>query len=273
MSRNRVIIILAGTLILIVAGGFIVLQNTKKPAEHTAPQIAQPVQPSPSGIMYDANGKLDTSSWQEYRSEYGGFSVRAPKDVSAIGCFGHACDPSIWGEHFLYILFQTSINDEAGEVGLSIEVIKKDKGSTLDTWLSDYITSGANQLFDVQKISINGYPTLQFDWQKKGSEHEIVYMHSSPYPNGNTYTSELIYSTIAADENSSSRFLVIDLGDRYAFVSHTLSIDKEALAKSYTSWGYPTYAKQALAIPNDKTLADIYAAILSSFKAFPPTKP
>jgi|CXWL01.1.fsa_nt_gi hypothetical protein len=268
MYRNKIIL----TIFLIVLVGGVIFFLNHNPALELPLTKTQPVQPSPSGIVYDANGKLDTSNWQEYRSEYGGFSVRAPKVYGVMAGCGHACDPAVSGQYFYYVFFQTSINEEAGAVGLSINIIKKNAGSTLDNWLDNYIVSGRDQLLNVQKTSINGYPALQFDWQKT-SNQEPVYMLSGVYPNGDVRDSIFIDPTAASSKDASSRFVIIDLGDRYAFASHSLSIDKEALAKSYTSWGYPAYAKQALMIPDNKTLADIYAAILDSFQAFPPTKP
>lgn len=264
MGRGK--IILASVFLIVLVGSVVFfLNHNPVPGLHLAKTL--PVQPLPSGIVYGADGKLDTSNWQEYRSEYGGFSVRAPRRVSAIGCFGHTCDPSVWGEQFYYLIIK-GVDEDIGLSGLNIQIIRKLGGSTLDTWLDNSVVSGKNKLSNVQKISVGQYSALQFDRQKEMPEapSAMVMVNTADYPLGNTYESGLIMSV-----NNSFRYLVVDLGDRYALIYYTLSIDQTTLPEYLATHGYSW--TQALAIPDNKTLADIYATILDSFQAFIPTKP
>lgn len=270
---NRSSIILAGALLVIVAGGFVVLQNTKKPAEQLSTQTVQSL---PSGIVYGADGKLDTSNWQEYRSEYGGFSVRAPRAMSGMGCFNrYFCN------EFNYLLTNTNIL----LAGLRLEIIIKNSSSTLDTWLNDYIVSGRDKLLNVQKTTIDGYPALQFDRQEEASNQDVIIIRSAAYsayfindnpvyekdPN-HPITPDVYEKGLVGAAGISYRFLVIDLGNRYAFVSYTLSINKQVISKAYVDPASSSFREQLFSLPNDKTLADVYAAILDSFQAFTPTK-
>lgn len=263
MSRGK--IILTSIFLIVLVGGVIFFLN-HNPAPELPLAKTQPVKPSPSGIMYGADGKLDTSNWQEYRSEYGGFSVRAPREMSMIGCSRqhNICNPISQEEDFNYLLTTTNIL----LAGLEIEIIVKNSGSTLDTWLNDYVVSGRDKLLNIQKTTVDGYPVLLFDRQEKVSDQKVIKIRFATYPTNDFYERDL-----ADFVGTSYRFLAIDLGNRYAFVSYTLSINKQAISKAYANPAYSFFQEQLVALPSDKTLSDIYAAILSSFQAFTPTKP
>jgi len=272
MSRDR-ILIAAGVILLALAGGFVAVQSVRKPTASPSSQTVEPGQLSPSGIVYGADGKLDTSDWQEYRSEYGGFSVRAPKEMSRVSGCTHACD-SYWGERFEYLLFRETgdMSGYVGPPGLSMEVVEKNSTSTLDTWLDTYIVYGKNYLTNVQKTNIKGHPALQFDFDEYQSgargDLKIATMQYDAYPWGYTSAYELSNPSYAI-----SRYMIIDLGNRYVFVQYLLSVDKKAEVAYFTSHSYYLHWVQVSQLLDDKTLTDVYAAIFDSFQAFTPTKP
>ena len=279
MKKN--FIIFSGIILVVVAGTFYIVhyKNTSLLLTRTPPttpsgsepQILSPQDPH-SEIVYTPDGKLDTSSWQEYRSEYGGFSVRAPRGMSQFISCTHACD-SYWGERFEYLLARMTNQTDNYYVeppGLSVEVIEKNSTSTLDTLLNDQIVYGRNYLTNLQKTRVGDYPALQFDFdahQPKTKEGlGFATMQYDSYPWGYTSAYDLSNPPYAV-----SRYVIIDLGDRYAFVQYTLSVDKKAEVAYFTSNSY-YYWVQASQLLDSKNLTDIYTAILSSFQAFPPTK-
>lgn len=230
-------------------------------SENTQETASAPIAPKDprSEIIYDANGKLDTSKWVEYRSEYGGFSVVAPKYFSSIGFSGKGYDPRRDGEFFHYILIPY---DEGGLYGMSIEVIQKMEGTHLDNWINKYVTSGSNKLMGVQKVSLSNYPALSFERQKTTSDMETVGIRYAIYPSGIEYNSGLAGATYAG-----FRFFVVDANDRYILIYHTLSINTQELLNSISGLG-PLTPK----FFDNKRLTDVYQSILDSFRIFPPTK-
>jgi hypothetical protein len=264
MSRDKVIIAIGVILLAGVGVFFVAGMRTSIGLPTANPQTI--ATSSISQVTYDANGKIDTSGWKEYRSEYGGFSVRAPKDMSMIGCSRqhNICNIISREEDFNYIL----TNADILLAGFMIEIMVKSSDSTLDTWLNDYIVSGRDKLLNVQKTVVDGYPALQFDRQEEVPDKEVVEIRFATYP-----TNDIYKRSISSFAGTSYRFLVIDLGNRYVFVSYTLSIEKHIISKVYADPAYSFFQEQLSAIPSDKTLSDIYAAILNSFQAFTPTKP
>lgn len=271
MHRNNVVFCILILTIIIVAGVFFIIQNKKvtlgAPREISLTQPLTPdgkipvraVAPSPvSQVMYTTEGKLDTSNWEEYRSEYGGFSVMAPRGIAGVGCFGKGCEPARDGEPFRYIL---TPDDGGGVDGMRIDIIKKKDGTNLDNWISKYIISGEEYFSGIQKTSLGKYPALQFDIHVKKKD-TTVYMEYVVYPSGSKNGWNIGgYSSI------SYRFIIVDLEDRYAIISYTLSIDSKAFLESLYDVG-PLTPK----FFDNTTLADIYSAILNSFQVFPPTK-
>lgn len=271
MNRNK--IILASIFLIVLVGGVVFFLN-RNPAPELPLAKTPPAQPLSSGIVYGADGKLDTSNWQEFRSEYGGFSVRAPEGMSQFISCTHACD-SYWGDRFEYLLANLRTKTDNYYVeppGLSVEVIEKNSTSTLDTWLDDYIVYGKEYLTNIQKTTIKGYPALQFDFDEHQPEMKgglgFATMQYDSYPWG--YTSAY---GLGNPPYAISRYLIIDLGNRYAFVHYLLSVDRKAEVAYFTSHSYYLSWVHESQLLDDKTLSDVNTAILDSFQAFPPTKP
>ncbi|OHA83926.1 MAG: hypothetical protein A2937_03235 [Candidatus Yonathbacteria bacterium RIFCSPLOWO2_01_FULL_47_33b] len=269
MSKNK--ITFASIFLATVVVIFVVLQKEKTLTEFPpTPAIparyvplketrqVQIIQAPRSEIVYTPEGKLDTSNWREYRSEYGGFSVRAPKEMASVGCFGHGCEPQRDGEPFHYTLIP---NDGGGVIGISIGVIKKRDGTNIDNWISKYIVSGGSEIFAIQKTSFKNYEALQFDIHVKQKD-TTVYVKYAVYPSGFENS-----RNIGGYNSISYRFFIVDLGNRYVMISHTLSIDSKVFLESLYDVG-PLTPK----FFDNKALADVYKAILDSFQAFTPTK-
>jgi len=224
------------------------------------------------GIVYQ-NEKLDTSNWVEYRSEYSGFSVVAPKERSYIFCtVGNfetgACDPKIYGEFFQYSLSDNLDGSGSLYPGLKILIVKKRDGTNLNNWISKYVSSGVygfNNLTDIKNTSVSKYSAISFD--VKNHDGVPVGVKYSDYPQGvefdHTFGNMPSYSPIL-------HCLVMDLGDKYGLVLYQLNIDKNSFEKEILSYNYLA-ARQSILLDN-KTLPDVYKAILESFHAFTPTK-
>lgn len=265
MNRNSTI--RASILLGIVLVGFFVLHHTNTLSQYPGPGGYPPPpdsHPSPPGIVY-ANAGLNTSDWQQYWSEENGFGfrVRGPWELSRIGCAVNKYAPC---KDFIYSL--TSDTSGIGLTGLVITTIFKNNGSTLDTWLNDYVVLGRDRILNVQKTTVAGYPALRFDTKEQMSDKDgITFKFDDGVSSG---------EGIAGFVGSSSRYFVIDLGNRYALVSQTLSIDKQAVSKAYNyPDGVPNnlFQEEVDALPSDQALADAYAAILDSFQTFTMTKP
>jgi hypothetical protein len=220
------------------------------------------------GIVYGADGKLDTSKWVEYRSEYGGFSVRAPKERGSIFCNGDNnsyCN----GEGFEYSLsdfFSKAYGLGIG--GFDIWTIQKKTSDNFDTWIKNHVSSGvygADNLSNIQKTSVAKYPALRFD--VKNQDGISVMVKYIKYPSFDNKEYDNVFKT---PRFSLLRLHLVDLGDRYAIISHTLLVDKNKFNEDLYAADYATAKKSVLL--DDKTLSDIYQAILDSFQAFPPTK-
>lgn len=231
-------------------------EEARKAVLNTSYVVSEPTPPTPqqvkdprSEIVYGADGKLDTSKWVEYRSEYGGFSVRAPKIFARIEC-GHGCDPKRDGEPFSYSL-TNGFEADSGLHGMEIHILEKKNGATLDNLLSTYTGTlpTDDQLFNQKKVTLNGYPALQVD------------ISTSP-SSGKPVNVTFFYSPA-----SSIRLRVVDLGNRFAVIVHTLAYNKPAIEQYNKS--NPDGSVEPL---DEKTLADIYQAILGSFQASPQTK-
>lgn len=248
MTRSAMLLVAS---ILIAGGVGVFFLATHPPQANPSP--TEPTATSTSvGITYATDGTIDTHDWQEYRSEYGGFSVRAPKDMASVNA-----------EFLNYYFFRKDrIGMVYGEelLGLSIQTVQKTSSSTLETWLDDYLIPGVykDTISSVQKTTLGGFPTLQFDRQRQNISpkdtrfDETTKIRAITFPSGIIYNNEL--SFIVSD---SSRYFVIDLGNRYALVIHTLP---------------PYKFSEEYMLLDDKTLSDVYAAILASFQAFTPTK-
>jgi hypothetical protein len=232
----------------------------------TLPSSVPIVPVFPFNIKYLANGNIDTVDWEEFRSEYGGFSVRAPKRDSGIGCSGHGCEPSRDGEPFGYDLVSGSWMEEGGYSipGITMYAVKKKIGVTLDTWMDSCVYSGREYISSVQKTTMYGYPTLQFDIQEYNPYDQVVF-DQTVYPSGQDST-----GNVWASDSISYRYYIIDVGTHYIFISHTLRIDSK---KFLNDW-YATKPDTSVIIKsfNQVILADIYKAVLDSLQIFPPTK-
>lgn len=239
-------------------------------AGHIAPEsitLAQPSNTTPireiedvmAEIIYNAKGTIDTSNWQEYRSEYGGFSVTALKKMTWLGCIGHGCEPQRDGEPFRYVLAN---DDGIGVAGMEINVIKKNYNTNLDNWIDTYVISGTSGISGVQKTKINNYDALQFDIHIKDNDSPI-FIKFATYPYGSENS-----RNIGGYDAITYRYYIIDLENRYAVISYTLSINDNAPIWKMTDLKY--LGPKAL---DSKILSDIYATILNSFHVFTPTKP
>ncbi len=203
-------------------------------------------------ITYTADGKLDTSDWQEYRSEYGGFSVRAPKDSVSIH------DESL--NYFFLRLNRIGAVYEEELLGLSIQTIQKTSSSTLDTWLDMHVVPGVYKdiISNIRKTSVDGFPALQFDRQRQNISSKDKRFDETTKISVVTFPSGIVYNNVPTLLSSdSSRYFVIDLGNRYALVRYTLP---------------PYFFSKEYMRLDDETLSKIYDAILDSFQAFTPTK-
>jgi hypothetical protein len=256
MNRNRIIVIIVA-LVVAISSVFFVLNNrivsnlpsqtsSSTPIVSTSTSSSVPV--FPHDITYTVDGKIDTSAWQEFKNEYAGFSVRAPKEDVVFGCYERFCNLARNGQPFLYIIAPT---EAVGIPGMSIYAIKKNKGTTIDTWIDSYIISGKENISSLQKIKIQQYQALQFDALIPKEDGNTIIMQYTIYPLGY--------------ENNQDGI------DRYLIISHTTSINSDKLFKVYNSYPYsynPLFPKTF----NDKALADIYKAIFDSLVIFPPTK-
>jgi hypothetical protein len=209
-----------------------------------------PQAPTPSGITYTADGKIDTSDWVEYRSEYGGFSVRAPKERAGMGCYAK-CDPAMDGESFTYFVTESS-DQGPGFPGLHIEVIKKKSGATINNWVAKYITSGSDHITNQHTLSINGHSALQFDVLGARPQEVVLTGVYAPYPRG--------IESPRMTPTQPARFYVIDMGDRFALVERMIAYDKGILNQYSGS------------VFDEQTLNNVFNAILDSFQVVQPTR-
>lgn len=287
MNKNKiiftgVIIIALATLFALYQFGFKVVRlRESNPSSVVAlPPIPKvndtsstpPILPK---IVYTPNGKLDTSTWQEYRSEYGGFSVVAPKERANVGCYGSRyCEPKNTGEFFQYSLSETFSETYGSRQGFGIEgldifMIQKKDGTSLDNWMEKYIISGKEYLSDIQKTSLGKYPAMRFDSQTTKNNGDIKLRYSA-YPAGDESTTDLEFPQQLPTRYFPTHFIIVDLGNRYALIAYTISVDKNIFYKNLTEMN--PHTAQWSALLDNKTLSDIYQSILDSFQAFPPTK-
>ena len=221
----------------------------------------------PHDVKYLVDGKVDTSDWQEFRSEYGGFSVVAPNGDSGMGgCAGKGCEPARDGEPFGYDLVSGSWMEESGYgiPGITIYAIKKKKGVTLDTWIDSCVYSGRENISSIQKTTMYGYSALQFDIQEYNPYDRVVF-DQTVYPSGQDSI-----GNVWASDSISYRYYIIDVSTHYIFIAHTLRIDTK---KFLNDW----YAKKPdtsviIKSFNQVMLADIYKEVMDSLQIFPPTK-
>lgn len=278
MNKNKIILI--SSLIIAIAGVFvffksdfgrILIRPAQKeslpppppiPSEYTTPTETKP---APS-VVYAPDKKFSSKDLMEYKSEYGGYSVMAPKGFSSLGC-GHGCNPKSDGELFNYILIP---EEGSGVPGMTIDIIKKTDGTNLENWVSKYIVSGSGVISSTKKTTVKNYPALQFDIQKTKSNASDIIIKSAVYPLGNEYDHSMSGIFSSMPPMTPIRFFVVDLGDRYALISYTLSIDNKAFFESLSTLGVlgPLSPKTL----DNKNLAEIYKTIMDSFQAFTPTK-
>lgn len=276
MNRNKSIIALCSIVVIIIVAATFYLRGKTPIGQptQTATSIlvastslisnptlttASSVPVFPHDVKYLADGTVDTSDWSEFKSEYGGFSVRAPKSDSSIGCYGHGCEPARDGEAFFYSILPPE--EGPGLDGMSVYVIKKIQGTTLDAWIKTYVVSGKENVYSVEKTTIQGHSALQFDTHIS-SKDSFTFIKEAVYPSGPDNE-----GNIAGLPGMNIRHYIIDAVDHYIVLSYTTNIDSNVFLSSLP-YVAPLYPKSF----DNKALADIYKTIFDSLVIFTPTK-
>ena len=247
--------------------------TTSTTTPNSATSTPQTTTPS---ITYTTDGKIDTSDWVEYRSEYGGFSVRAPKERALISC-ARGCNPLVNGETFLYTL-TNGFEEDPGLEGMTIAIIQKGNDA-LNIWVEKHIASPAELIqgveqgivADKQMVTIGGHSALRFDVHAPAqSAVGLSTKDIAIYPNGGRPPTPQTMSQVLFDYPAVlyGRVYVVDLGNRFALITEVLSYEKTSV-EAYND-GNATHGGK-VELLDDKTLGVVYDAILSSFKSFNPT--
>jgi hypothetical protein len=238
--------------------------NGLKPAVSPVTTATTTVQSS------NENSVLDMSTWATFRDTYDGFSVKAPKDRSSVGC-GESCDdPTVNPVTFTYTLTDGYYELGPGLTGMKIMIIEKGD-DTLDTWINNHIlqTSEFNPspavISDITEIVLNRkYSALQIDVKSNSSSGAYLSTKGLvPYSNRKSDSiPQLLFDFPAL----TGRVYVIDLEDRFALVTEALSYNKSDAEQYVKSQG------GVLKLLDGTTLEKVYDGILASFADFTPTK-
>ena len=145
----------------------------------------------------------------------------------------------------------------------------------MDNWIDRHIVvnTGQDQTFNIlnqKTFTLNQkYPTLKFDVKASTSTPgHLSTKGVAVYPEGTERTNPQVLYSYYYPGILTGRVYVIDLGNRFAVVTESISFD-DLLLEEEMDIGL---ANKASFLLSEKTHVDTYNAILQSFQSFTPTK-
>lgn len=159
----------------------------------------------------------------EFKSELGGFSFTAPKNNTSR--WDLPTEIVLREEYEDEIFFYQIDNSNF----LRVQAIKKESTDTLDVWLENHFEQALESVENIKMVEIAGYQALQFDitgaldgaelYAGKGSSVDSVRDNFPPFPifSYSLYTGN---TKIKDEVTLSTRYIVIDVGDRFLLASY-----------------------------------------------------
>ena len=314
MSSKTIYGVIALLALTIISGGVVLLQKSKTQVVQVSPPpvsiaTSSPVAVAPKAtstpaaetpdlhnhlkvivppksnksLISESDVLTDTTDWSFVESKLSGYRMKVPTGSSDVGCFGHGCDPLIYGDGFYYSITgwdQTpgSGNWEGpdiGLVGLTIVVGQKASTSSLDTFAKDLLLDGTDYIASQPRRGmIAGRDALMFDVNKVANHEISSYVATTinylPFPNGEILN---IGPGIGVLSNGTVRYIIIDAKNRYIIIAHSVKINSAAFKEFdalQTGREYDPLLEKKY--PDDKLLK-IYNTMLTSLELFTPVLP
>lgn len=145
--------------------------------------------------------------WHEYRNDYVGYAIRDPKQKADSRI---KYQIAIEAPDVSYRFSFSSIKNTSyfKRATLRLHIITKYPDDTIDDWIEKYVDVKRENIRNINRTVIAGYPALQFD-SAKGDEEEIKITQPE-------------YSTVVGNNQ---RILLIDATDKYSLIIYDLVAD------------------------------------------------